>query len=294
MVFNIQRFSIHDGPGIRTTVFFKGCPLGCAWCANPESRSPEKGLGYDATRCIRCGACAAACPEGAVSLAGGGIKLDMQKCAGCFKCTAVCPGHALFVEGKEYTVAELMAEVLKDRAYFEKSGGGITLSGGEPLMQHEFLMELLGELVRSGVNVVMETCGHSERFAETVPYVDAFYYDVKHPDCAAHEAGTGVKNGLILGNMKYAISRGKEVVARIPVIPGYNDSRAAWDGYIKLLKSAGIGEAHLLPFHQLGQEKYRRLGIEYEYDGVPQLHREDIQEMCGYFRGAGIDTQIGG
>lgn len=294
MVFNIQRFSLHDGPGIRTNIFFKGCPLDCRWCANPESKRGKKDICYDKTKCISCGACAKACPSGALSLGETGVSLDRGLCTGCLSCVQVCPGHALYEDGTEYTVEELMREVLKDKHYFDHSGGGVTLSGGEPLAQYEFLIDFLKELKKEEIHVVMETCGYSRHFREVIPYVDVLYFDVKHPDNEKHLEMTGRENSMILDNLKYAVRQGKNVVVRIPVVPGLNDDSASWDQYAGLLNKAGVREAHLLPFHQLGQEKYRNLGIKYAYEGVPPMEKSELEKMKKIFEKSGIKTQIGG
>lgn len=294
LVFNIQRFSLHDGPGIRTTVFLKGCPLSCKWCANPESQKSEAELGFDKTKCLQCGACVSTCPTGSISLGENGLEIDRITCTQCFRCIEVCPVHALYKEGTEYTVQELVQEVLKDKPFYDKSGGGVTLSGGEPLMHKNFVLPLLEELKKEGIHVTVETTGLSPFFAEALPYIDLLYYDLKHPDDTLHCRGTGVGNKKIIDHMAYAVANKKDIVARIPVIPGYNDSREQWEEFVHVLHKTGVKQVHLLPFHQLALGKYEQMGLTYDYSKQPATDKKELQEMQNYFLQHGLETQIGG
>jgi len=248
LIFNIQRFSLHDGKGIRTTVFFKGCNLRCNWCANPESLSLEPEL--------------------------------MQ-------------GKPV---GKYYTVEELMAEILKDKPFYDKSNGGVTLSGGEPLLQADFVSALCDALHASGINVAIETAASVPKaiFAKILKKCDHAFIDLKHWDVNKHLEGTGTDNRQILANIRYALAHKLPVTLRIPIIPGYNDSRADALAFSELLKTLGASDVQLLPFHQLGESKYTRLGMPYEYSGIPQLGEESLEEYSRILSDAGIKIQIGG
>ncbi len=292
VVFNIQRYSLHDGRGIRTNVFFKGCPLACTWCANPESQDPASSVAYDSTKCIGCGACEKVCPVGGVTLNETGVQIDKNSCEVCLSCVQKCPTHALFVEGEEYTVQELTDMVMKDKHYYDFSGGGVTVSGGEPLSQWEFVSEFLKGLQEKGVNTVVETCGYSEHLEDVIPYVDTFYFDVKHTDSYKHLQKTGKDNILILENLAKVLKSEKEVVVRIPIIPNFNDENA--QEFIAVLRKMGVKNVHLLPFHNLATNKYRQLGIDYEFAKIPNMKKEHLQPMKELFKNAGFDVWIGG
>lgn len=294
LLFNIQKFSLHDGPGIRTTVFFKGCPLRCQWCSNPESQSGKVQVTWDAAKCIGCGKCISECPENAISKSKDVILIDHQKCKGWQKCIAGCPSGSFQVEGQYKTVAEIIAEVVKDKDFYEESGGGVTLSGGEVLQQIDVALALLRELKRHDIHRAIETTGYtaSNLFEEFLDQVDLVLFDLKHYDPDRHKAGTGVDNKIILQNMRLAVAKKKNIIARIPVIPAFNDGLQDAEGFCTLLLAMGIKTVNLLPFHQFGQKKYERLGMEYNLQDVKQLHPEDLKEYQKVFLRHGLDCKF--
>ncbi len=245
LVFNIQKFSIHDGAGIRTDVFFQGCNLRCKWCSNPESQ-PMESLPGETTRA--------------------------------------------------YTVDELVAELVKDKPFYDTSGGGVTLTGGEALLQPEFVLALTDALHKEGINVAIETaaCVPEDVFLRVLERVDFAYIDLKHYNDTKHRAGTGVGNALILKNIAAATKSKTPVVIRIPVIPGFNNSANDYQGFADTLVNLGANQVQLLPFHQLGESKYDRFNLPYAFDGVAQMHDEDVSEFAEVLRRAGLDVQIGG
>lgn len=292
-IFNIQKYSINDGPGIRTTVFFKGCPLRCKWCSNPESQLADKQVVWDKKKCLNCHHCIGICPVEAISYDGSaGIRIDHTRCVGCGRCTQECPGKALKTEGETRTVEEVILEVLKDRDFYEESGGGMTLSGGEIMLQPGFAIELLKAAKEEGLHTCIETTGYtdSETFSNVIEHVDLILMDMKHYDTSRHKQGTGVGNERITENMKMAVMKGKEVLPRIPVIPGFNDLLEDAEGLAAHLINMNIRRCQLLPFHQFGENKYRLLGLKYEYEGTDALHREELEDYIQVFINKGINA----
>ncbi|MBQ8381494.1 MAG: glycyl-radical enzyme activating protein [Clostridia bacterium] len=262
MIFDVKRFAIHDGDGIRTTLFFKGCPLSCVWCHNPEGISMKPEVAYYRHKCKCCGACAKACPEGAHSFTEGGHIFDRDKCLGRGECEAVCPNSAIKYYGRQVTADEILPELLSDRAFYENSGGGVTLSGGECLMQADFAAEILSRLKEEGIHTAVDTSGYvpREAFDKVLPYTDVFLYDVKAIDPAVHKRCTGRDNSLILNNLKYISSRGAAIEIRIPFVPGYNDSEIT--AIAEFLDTVGgITKIKVLPYHNLAASKYEALGM---------------------------------
>lgn len=268
LLFDIQRYSIHDGPGIRTLVFLKGCPLRCQWCCNPESQSFAPEVEFRASLCQQCGRCLAVCPRGAVNpdlAVASECKIDRERCDICGRCAEECPSGALRVVGRWRTVTEVMAEVLRDAPFYRRSGGGLTLSGGEPLAQAAFAEELLRACYDHNVRTAVETCGLVgwPVFERVLPHTDLFLYDLKHLDPAEHEQLTGVSNRLILENARRLAQSGAKLVLRVPLISPLNTTPENLAATAQFAASLGLAEVHLMPFHQLGKDKYRRLGLEY-------------------------------
>ncbi len=272
-IFDIQRFSIHDGPGIRTTVFLKGCPLSCVWCHNPESISPEKLLSFLPDKCIGCGYCFEVCPAGAHVMVDGVHVINRDKCQICGKCVEKCYAKALEIVGRGVTVAEVLADVLADKPFYETSDGGMTLSGGEPLYQPEFTMALLQAAKAEGLHCCLDTCGavSFELLAATMPLVDLFLYDIKDISAEHHKANVGADNALILANIRKLHDAGARVRMRAPIIPGCNDRADNLEGIADLaLSMENLEGVEIMPYHRLGMGKLDRFGLK---GGVP--HQPD-------------------
>ena len=283
IVFNIQRFSVNDGPGIRTTVFLKGCPLHCRWCHNPESISPKKELILREDRCIRCGDCLRLCRNGAISEKDGKFVTSRRACQQCGDCVQLCYAEAREIVGKEMSVEEVMKEIERDAVFFDESGGGVSFSGGEPFLQHEFLLQLLKISKGRGFRTVVDTTGFTSAniLEESLPFVDLFLYDVKTLDEQKHKDYTGVSNQQILGNLQLLLHRRKDVIVRIPIIPGVNDSPQEIQQIGSFVGSlGGIREVQLLPYHQTGIEKYRRLGLEYTMNETTPPTEKQLNEIA--------------
>lgn len=291
IIFNIQKFSIHDGPGIRTTVFLKGCPLRCAWCSNPESQIEDIQLLYDEKKCVHCLSCVNTCPESAISHIDGKISIDNSKCVKCLKCVDSCMSDALSYEGEYSSVDEIVETCLQDIDFYEESGGGVTISGGEGMSQPEFLKNLISELHKHNIHVAIETTGYIEKntFKELAEMLDLLLFDVKHYDSDKHFEGTEVHNELIIENLKWAIENKIEVLPRIPVIPGFNNSIEDAEGLSKLLVSVGAKKVQLLPFHQFGEKKYELLGRDYKLKNIKALQKEDLEDYRQIFVSNGLE-----
>lgn len=292
-IFNIQKFSLHDGPGIRTTIFFKGCNLRCSWCANPESQQMHAQLTLNRDQCAKCGKCIDICPENARRM-DAYPHVNMASCALCGLCMERCPAGAIGREGQEMTVQEVLSEAMKDSAFYRQSGGGVTFSGGEVLLQQEFATELARALHANGISVAVETAAAvpAERFSAFLREVDYVFVDLKHHDSDANRTGTGLGNEQILKNIAAVRDRGLAYKVRIPVIPGYNDAPENAAGFAKLLSRMHITEVQLLPFHQMGERKYHLLGREYAHAGQKQLHAEDLQQYRQIMLEYGLNVQL--
>ncbi len=274
-IFNIQKFSLHDGPGIRSVVFLKGCPLRCAWCSNPESQDFHRQVIWDERKCVKCFHCIKEAKDNAVSYENNRIVAQFREDE---NYNVLCEHHALKVEGEKKSVDEVVEAVLKDEMFYEESGGGVTLSGGEVLSQPDFVMALCQKLKEKNIHIALETTGFApfEVFAQVIKNVDLLLFDLKHYDTIKHEQACKVNNEMILYNMRYASTQKVDIIARIPVIPGFNDTLEDAYQFAQLLRSMDIDKVNLLPFHQFGMAKYTMLNKEYVYKDVPQLHNEDI------------------
>lgn len=264
VILNLQRFCLNDGPGIRTTVFFKSCPLHCAWCHNPESQAARKELFYSARSCTGCRKCAAVCPQNCHSFEDSLHLFDRKTCTACGQCAAQCPAKALEMIGTERSAQEILSEALQDRTYYELSGGGITLSGGEPMMQFQAAYELLKQAKEAGLHTAIETCGAApaEHFRQIAEVTDLFLYDYKENDPALHRERTGVSNNLILENLRLLNQLGANIILRCPIIPTLNDKQAHFAAILETANSLPhIKEIHIAPYHTLGKEKCERLGL---------------------------------
>lgn len=291
LVFNIQKFSLHDGPGIRTTVFLKGCPLSCQWCANPESQLASVQMLWDQTKCLKCQQCFLACPHQAIEWVKQQPHFLSEKCRGCLSCVTACPAHALKAEGERISVLEVVETCLQDRDFYEESGGGVTISGGEGMMQPAFVMALAQRLKQEKIHLAIETTGavSSETFQQLAPYFDLILYDFKHLDAQKHLEKTGMSNEQILSNLQWAIQQQYPILIRIPVIPDFNASLEDAQSITHYLHDSGIKQVQLLPFHQFGEKKYDRLQRAYHYSHIPALHPEDLEDYRQIFCAAGID-----
>ncbi|EEA86293.1 glycyl-radical enzyme activating protein [Peptacetobacter hiranonis] len=291
ITFNIQKFSIHDGPGIRTTVFFKGCPLRCEWCSNPESQIKNVQILHDQSKCSYCLSCVVTCPNGAITHEDNKIIINEDKCVGCLTCVNSCPNRALSYEGDYQTIEEIVDICMQDIDFYEESGGGVTISGGEGMSQPDFLKKLIAELKKNSVHVAIETTGYvkKETFEELARELDLLLFDVKHYDREKHYNGTKVYNDLIVENLKWAIDNGIEVLPRIPVIPDFNDSLEDAEGLAKLLVEVGAKKVQLLPFHQFGEKKYELLNRNYKYKNKKALYPEELEEYQKIFLDKGLN-----
>ena len=294
-IFNMQKFSIHDGPGIRTTVFFKGCPLKCIWCHNPESQNFKKEILYNKNKCTLCGNCVKTCQNNAIEINNNFLNMNMDKCTFCGDCTLYCTNSARQIAGKEYTVDEVMEEVLKDRVFYKNSKGGATLSGGEPLIYAEFVEELLMKLKKENIHTAVDTCGCVDfKVLERVSrYTDLFLYDLKTMDDEKHILYTGVSNINIIDNLIKLSEIHNNINLRLPLIEGINADEDNILGILRLIKKTNIKKINLLPYHDIAMHKYEKLGREY-YEYMKRPADEKLEEFKGIFEKEGYKVKIGG
>lgn len=297
LVFNIQKYSVQDGPGIRTTVFLKGCPLCCAWCHNPEGIAPGRQIVVVESRCIACGECREACPF-AESIGGDGVLSTRgDACTLCEECVDACPTGARQVVGKEMGVEDILDAVLRDRVFYEESGGGVTFSGGEPLMQPEFLRAALEACRAQGIHTAVDTCGfaRADLLLGIAPLTDLFLFDLKFIDNTKHRHYCGVSNVSILENLRRLSQVHENLWLRVPVIPGVNDSDADLDAVAHFaLSIPRVRQINLLPYHKTGLQKFRRLGETYELEDVQPPSAESMHRAINKFRALGLAARAGG
>jgi pyruvate formate lyase activating enzyme len=295
VVFNIMRFATHDGPGIRTTVFFKGCPLSCQWCHNPESQNFHPEVLYFEERCRHCGECVAACPEHAIRQTAGGQVESSGVCRRCGHCAEVCQAEARQLAGRPVGLHEIVAEIEKDLIFFEESGGGVTLSGGEPLAQPRFAAALLAACRDRGIHTVLETCGYAkpDTFRSVALLADLVLFDVKFITAAAHRQYTGLSNTGILQNLAELFERGRKVTVRIPLVPGINDTDEEIDRFARYLGRFPGCRVELLPYHRIGSAKYARLARTYKLKDTPEPAAAELARVGDRLRQAGLNVTTG-
>ncbi len=295
LIFNIQKFSVHDGPGIRTTVFMKGCPLHCLWCSNPESQSFLPELLIRDINCKGCGACVAVCPQEAISITKKtGRKIDWRKCNSCLLCVDSCLYHSLNRCGKYMTVKQVIDEVIQDKLFYKNSGGGVTISGGEPLSQSKFVGQLLAECKKEGLHTALETMGHGswKEMEKVLGFVDLILFDIKHLDSGMHQKTTGIQNNILLKNLQKAAGM-NNIWLRVPLIAGFNDS----EGHIKKIASLGkeinAQKISLLPYHEGGKSKCEQLGKPYYFPDGEAPAEKHIHKLKRIIEKAGLTASVG-
>ena len=296
IVFNIDRLAVHDGPGIRTMVYMKGCPLSCVWCSTPESQRATPEILYLEVYCKKCGRCVEACTLDAMTLYEDGVRIDRSVCTDCGACAEACPNRAMRLVGDYITVEELLKEVEKYRLFYRRSNGGVTIGGGEPMMQPEFVTEFLKMCKQRYLHTALETCGHVswEHMENLLRYLDILYFDIKHLDPVVHKELTGVSNELILENATRA-SILCPMIVRIPTVPGYNDSEENIKSTAEFAaRLRNVKRIELLPYHGLGVLKYGRLGREYEIRDVHSPGDDYMKRLKEIVESCGVSAQIGG
>jgi pyruvate formate lyase activating enzyme len=302
-ILHLQRLSTEDGPGLRTTVFFKGCPLHCDWCHNPESLSSDLQTQWFSVRCIGCGTCVAACPNGCLSMIADGLVVDRERCEACGKCVEACPSGAREMLGRVVTVEDVLAELLKDRAYYEKSGGGVTLSGGEPTLQPDFAEALLRGLKDQGISTALDTCGlcSNHTLDRLLPHTDLVLFDLKLQDSNAHRKFTGVSNETILANLNHIrdfIDRQNHPIQlwiRTPLIPGATSTEenlSAIGRYLSDNLNGAVSRWELCAFNNLCRDQYTRLGMEWAYASTPLMSREELSRSEQIARDSGFRPEL--
>ena len=292
---NIQGYSIHDGPGIRTVVFIKGCPLRCKWCANPENLKASFQVGWLENLCKRCGRCAKKCPFGAI-LPDDERRIDREKCTDCGECVRACFYDALVGYGEEKSAAEVFDKVRRDKIFYESSGGGVTVSGGEPLTKSEFVAELFELCHGDEIHTCVETCGcvPNENVARVLGYTDLFYFDLKIMDPILHKEYTGMDNAQILDNARYLAAQGAKILFRQPIIPTVNDTQENVRATAEFIRSLGRDDIaiQLMPYHRMGSAKYAALEQPYELETLQIMPMEAVEALCALYQQFGVNCSV--
>lgn len=298
VIFNIQRYSVQDGPGIRTTIFLKGCPMRCPWCSNPESWKGYPELGHVDTLCDGCGRCVTVCPKQAIAVVNGKVQVNRVLCNNCGECVPVCPLDALKIFGREMTVDEVMEEVRRDQLFYRNSEGGVTISGGEVLAQADFSAEVFRRCVDAGIHTAIESCGYAPRrqLDKILPYLDLALYDIKHMDSQVHKKFTGTPNERILENARHMAARGIPLIVRVPVIPGFNDDEANISATCQFAASmnGSVRQIDLLPYHRFGMGKWAMLDRTYPIPDIRPPEKERVEKLQAIIYEFGFECSVGG
>lgn len=296
-IFDIKRYAIHDGPGIRTTVFFKGCPLSCRWCHNPEGLQNAPTIMYESKRCIGCGECVEGCPEAAISMTSAGVATNFHRCICCGVCEDLCPAGARKLTRRTVTTNQLMEIIKKDSVFYDASGGGVTFSGGEPLLQADFLIELLDECGRCEIHRTVDTSGYSDKdtLKAIAQRTELFLFDLKLIDSQRHKQLTGVSNKMILDNLSFLHDVEANITIRIPLIPGMNDDDENMNQICDFLATLPrIRDVHILPYHDFQKSKYTKLGVPYDADNILMPDPDRLASSLRQFKDRGFQVNLGG